>query len=552
MKSKWLASVLAVGVLSTALIGCSNSNNNGAKEPGATSTASPDAKLSIVNGKIEPPVTITTLAYENPAIKFRDGESATDNVFTRWAENTLGVKIKTLWSGGVTDGSFNTKLKLMLSSGDDLPDVVFLNDKASTDLLVDSGKYMKVEDLADKYASANYKRSLEEIKSDVDVGSSHNALWIRQDWLDKLKLKAPTTTEELEAVMDAFVNQDPDGNGKKDTYALDFSMKDKFSNALIGDISWVFGLYGAVPEKWYPGEDGKLQFGSVQPGIKQGLVKLSEWKDKGYIASDIALHDMAAVVTSVASDKVGMVSAPGYFPGYAIPMLRAKKPTAEYKPYPFPQGSNGPAMHSSFSTNARSTLIKKNISDEALQAYFHLQNTLFDVYDSNDPLHFSGFQEGYDYVVKDGKIVTDDKEIPGGKLYTYDYMSFGPPAINSKVRDINLKLANKEELTDNDRIVVVTLGINDGSAPFSDLGFEAFKIVNDQSSSFVKEYYKGPLTSTMSSRNELLQKMQMETFTKIIYGQSPADEFDKYVNKWKSSGGDTITKEVNEWYDSTK
>ncbi|HEU0296503.1 MAG TPA: extracellular solute-binding protein [Anaerolineales bacterium] len=45
-------------------------------------------------------------------------------------------------------------------------------------------------------------------------------LVIRKDWLDKLELEVPTTPEELLAVAKAFTEQDPDGNGKNDTYGL--------------------------------------------------------------------------------------------------------------------------------------------------------------------------------------------------------------------------------------------------------------------------------------------------------------------------------------------
>jgi putative aldouronate transport system substrate-binding protein len=41
---------------------------------------------------------------------------------------------------------------------------------------------------------------------------------IRKDWLDKLGLRVPTTTEELFTVMKAFTERDPDGNGRADTW----------------------------------------------------------------------------------------------------------------------------------------------------------------------------------------------------------------------------------------------------------------------------------------------------------------------------------------------
>lgn len=36
--------------------------------------------------------------------------------------------------------------------------------------------------------------------------------------------------------------------------------------------------------------------------------------------------------------------------------------------------------------------------------------------------------------------------------------------------------------------------------------------------------------------------------TNIITGAQPVDYFDEFVNLWKSSGGDAITAEINEWY----
>ena len=38
------------------------------------------------------------------------------------------------------------------------------------------------------------------------------------------------------------------------------------------------------------------------------------------------------------------------------------------------------------------------------------------------------------------------------------------------------------------------------------------------------------------------------TFVNIITGQASLDDFDTFVEDWKSGGGDRITDEVNEWW----
>ena len=48
--------------------------------------------------------------------------------------------------------------------------------------------------------------------------AKNEGVLIRKDWLDKLGLQVPKTPEEFMNVMKAFTFNDPDGNGKNDTY----------------------------------------------------------------------------------------------------------------------------------------------------------------------------------------------------------------------------------------------------------------------------------------------------------------------------------------------
>lgn len=69
---------------------------------------------------------------------------------------------------------------------------------------------------------------------------------IRQDWLDKLSLEVPTNPEELLAVAKAFTEQDPDGNGKNDTYGLGGFI---VGQGLGNRFDFIMGAYG-VPGLW--------------------------------------------------------------------------------------------------------------------------------------------------------------------------------------------------------------------------------------------------------------------------------------------------------------
>lgn len=92
---------------------------------------------------------------------------------------------------------------------------------------------------------------------------AYGGLWIRKDWLNNLGLKEPTTLGELAGVAKKFTENDPDGNGKKDTYGLGGSGSGAFID--------IFGGYG-VP---YPGNvyvaDGKVQNSLYAQGTQDAL-----------------------------------------------------------------------------------------------------------------------------------------------------------------------------------------------------------------------------------------------------------------------------------------
>ena len=71
---------------------------------------------------------------------------------------------------------------------------------------------------------------------------------IRKDWLDKLGLQVPKTTDEFLEVMKAFTFKDPDGNGKDDTYGLGGYLEVSATNEGLGrrfdPIMGAFGVAG--------------------------------------------------------------------------------------------------------------------------------------------------------------------------------------------------------------------------------------------------------------------------------------------------------------------
>ncbi|UKS24753.1 extracellular solute-binding protein [Paenibacillus sp. HWE-109] len=129
------------------------------------------------------------------------------------------------------------KFNALLASGT-APDLILEYDANYRNSWYSQKLIMPIDDMIAKY-STTYKSILEKYpllrkigtKEDgklyeigrLNVVAPHHRLLIREDWLQKLNLPVPTTTEELYKVAQAFVNQDPDGNGKKDTFGINLS-----------------------------------------------------------------------------------------------------------------------------------------------------------------------------------------------------------------------------------------------------------------------------------------------------------------------------------------
>ena len=75
----------------------------------------------------------------------------------------------------------------------------------------------------------------------------NEGLLVRKDWLDKLGLKVPATTEELFTVMKAFTERDPDGNGRADTYGFGAFIEINPNEEGLGRrFDPIFGAFGVA------------------------------------------------------------------------------------------------------------------------------------------------------------------------------------------------------------------------------------------------------------------------------------------------------------------
>lgn len=543
---------MMIPLMSMTLLGCMGSDSN----PGTSSQSGSDDTPQLVDGKFDPPVTISTVRRIAGAVEFKNGETIDDNVHYRWAKERLGIEIKNLWSVRDTNGAYATRLKLALSSNEEMPDVLFASG-AEAQMLIDSGKFMEIGELFDQYAGETWKNAMNEDPSvwyeftrdgkrygipnlDYDYNNDP-VLFVRGDWMEKLDLEAPTDLDQYEAMLEAFTHGDPDGDGNNNTYGVAAGLKDSYGDSF--GLGWVFGAYGSMPGFWLEQEDGSIGYGSVQPQIKQGLEKLKSWVQKGYIPQESGIWDAARAGAYMSAGSAGTFSGPYWSAAWPMGDLENNNPEAELITFPLPVGSDGQSMHYGRHPYNGAIFINKDMENPEI--FFHYANYLFD--HAADPEPGSEFEhgwaKGYDWDEVDGEIVYDLDKIPGGgvRVFFYSLLDQGPRIPSQNVEALVRINESGEAKTPYEKIW-------GGFVPPIEL-LSATDVWNSREFS-VKNAFTGGTTKTMETKWDYLKKLEMETFSKIVFGNEPIDAFDDFVEEWKAQGGDQITAEVNEWYDS--
>ncbi|MCL2479663.1 MAG: extracellular solute-binding protein, partial [Treponema sp.] len=113
-----------------------------------------------------------------------------------------------------------------------------------------------------------------------------NALFIRQDWLDKLNLQVPVTIDDWHNVLTAFKTRDPNGNGRNDEIPwAGISSVGNLNNLMA--LGSAFGLPVGDTEWWYD-NTGKVFHVYSSPQYRNFLQTMSQWYKEGLL--DIELN----------------------------------------------------------------------------------------------------------------------------------------------------------------------------------------------------------------------------------------------------------------------
>lgn len=570
---KRIASLFAVVCLCLSmLMACNSSGANTSTESGTSSSPtesgtsnSQPAESSAPSdtsfdpfGKYDPPIELRAVNMRiSGSVTFPEGDSVENNVWTRYYEEALGIKVDVMFG---TDDS--ERLTRQIASGD-IPDLFAINGTLPLfQQLLDEGVLEDMTDYYEQYATPLVKRLMT-----IDGGASLNAgardgriyslpwwsdtldsanvLWVREDWRTKLGLPEPKSMDDVRAISTAFATRDPDGNGANDTFGLYISgdglWEDGYRDALYG----FFAGYGAYPFIWLNDGSGNIVYGKTQGDtIKPALKALQEMYAAKELPPEFALKKGEQFVEETNQEKYGIIYGAYYYPLW--PFLDAKKnnPDLEWKPYLLPSETGTPA--------------KAGINAMNINYHFVVR-------------------KGYEHPEAVVKMLNLATEKLFGETAEPDTYNSGPAtgAMYWRYTLISQSYPRQEPLKNINILAAIESGDDSKLTPLEKVNYDqimAYRANNDpefngwaaertygegsaaglqnemeQNGLILRNEFYGPKTPTME---ELLFNLNVkfnEVMTKIIMGDS-VDTYDEYVSDWYANGGRQITDEVNAWH----
>lgn len=276
----------------------------------------PNAAEGSNGGTSEKPVTLKVEVFDrgnSPA-----GYTITDNYWTKWIGENFGkpnnIDVKYV---PVPRSEEVEKLNVLMASGTDVPDIVFTYDPNTFNRYAKQGGLTDLGPLLDEYGP-NLKQFLgEDVLSYGQFEGTQYAIpakrsnlgkyasFIRKDWLDKLSLPVPQTTDELYETLKAFKEKDPGQTGGQ---VIPLGMT--IASAQYEPLIWSFIKSVSEEERYTLTQQlGSNDYPILLPGFKDALQFMNKLYNEGLISKDFGLDkDKKKLGEDISNGKIGFFS----------------------------------------------------------------------------------------------------------------------------------------------------------------------------------------------------------------------------------------------------
>ncbi|MCY9697396.1 extracellular solute-binding protein [Paenibacillus alginolyticus] len=435
-----------------------------------------------------------------------------DSPFLKKIEEHTNTKLDITWVPGAGT-AYDDKVSATIASGN-LPDLILirktkesanLNAQLSgvfwelTPYLKDFKNLSQMSPVAVKNASISGK--LYGIPRERVL--SRYGMIIRKDWLDNLGLQMPKTTDELYKVAKAFTENDPDKDGKKNT----FGIQEDATMELLKQLT----VYSGGPNAWGL-KDGKVIPDFMAPEFKPALDLYKKMVNEKIIAADFPIakkydyfnQGKAGIYFSVMDD--------GY--GRHIDMIKQDPKVVVDVTQNF-DGPQGQRVRGTTGYDSLIAIPKSSVKDET-----KLKQILGFIDKMGDEPMLSLINaglEGADYKLEGATA----KKVAGSKG-SEDWQNFrwGNQYAGVKIEKTPIEQKIDKSFTDNTKIGVVDLSAS-------------------------------LLSDTNTQKGADLKKAITDAQVKFVLGELDDKGWEAAVAKWRSGGGDKIIEEFTADYNKS-
>jgi putative aldouronate transport system substrate-binding protein len=499
-----ISMVLTMGLLATTALGCTSQGTSGISDGG---------NLQAPGGTSQKRYKVSMMfpLFSDPPQKAE---------VWKFAEDKFNMDYESM---GVPDNSYAEKLAVTVASGD-MPDAMVWTKYPDPEFnkLVKQGAFLQLDDYIKP--ATNIQKIPQAIWDNIKVEGkiygiprpralNRAAVIIRKDWLNNLGLPIPKTVDDFYKTAVKFTTDDPDKNGKNDTFGVVMG-----ENVSHQDPLWMAFDTG---NGWRPMEDGTLMSADITPGRKQTLDWLRKLYQEGGIDKDFPVLKNTQVWEKLMSGKAGIMIG-GQTSDFAkyVENLTKVDPMSELIMISPPVGPTGKFGFMETTGFFGEIVLPATLSKDKDKVKRIIDFLDFQASDEGYAMGRFGI-EGVHYTKNpDGTLkVNNEKLKADGSPFVHNAYDPYQYVVTSAPADVQKK--QKENLD-----TVKDMGIKNPAVSY--------------------------LSPTSTEKGADLVKMRDEYFVKIVMGKLPIDAFDQYVKEWKSQGGEQMTKEVNEWYKANK
>lgn len=515
MRRLFIWSLAAILLLSA----CSSTGTKDAGQIGSSaagSTASPQTSA------VEPPLEITVMLPDYDVEK----TPKPDSPVIQEIEKYTNTKLKIEW---VPSSSYNDKFNITLASGR-LPTLIVVLDRSSSFInAVRAGAFWELGPYLKDYPNLSKANSI--VLNNISVDGKiygiyrsralgRNGVSIRKDWLENLGLGIPKTIDEFYNVLKAFTTQDPDRNGKNDTYGM---VVTKYNGTWDIMSAW-FG----VPNKWREEADGQLMPAHLTPEYMDALRFFKKLYDEKLINADFAVMDPAKWNDPVLAGKAGVIvdvtdRAQRLEESMHKSLQAAGKDDPNKQFFDVFGGVEGPKGLRILATSGYNGQIV--VSKSSVPTEKELRRVLRFLDQMND--------ESMQIMAANGIEGRHYKKVDGGIEPTTD------PALVSELESLNQLLMFIPE----DRSLKVK------QTPIRQKVVEVQKANEPH---VVANPAEPLISNTYAQKGAQLDTIVNDARTKYIVGQLDEAGFQKEIDRWRQNGGDEYIREINELYRQAK